>query len=109
MGSKWMVKEESDNRKIKTGCHQPTARLNLGRSTRIRTLDPLVPNQVRYRTAPHSEKENHTGSRRSGQFYAAICFCENSIRTGAAIYSLNRGQELFRLIRQQCVPSGRNG
>ena len=27
----------------------------LGRSTRIRTLDPLVPNQVRYRTAPHSE------------------------------------------------------
>ena len=27
----------------------------LGRSTRIRTLDPLVPNQVRYQTAPHSE------------------------------------------------------
>ena len=27
----------------------------LGRSTRIRTLDPLVPNQVRYRAAPHSE------------------------------------------------------
>jgi hypothetical protein len=26
-----------------------------GRSTRIRTLDPLVPNQVRYQTAPHSE------------------------------------------------------
>src|SRR5450759_2110948 len=26
-----------------------------GRSTRIRTLDPLVPNQVRYRAAPHSE------------------------------------------------------
>ena len=25
-----------------------------GRSTRIRTLDPLVPNQVRYQTAPHS-------------------------------------------------------
>jgi hypothetical protein len=29
----------------------------LGRSTRIRTLDPLVPNQVRYRTAPHSEDD----------------------------------------------------
>ena len=28
----------------------------LGRSTRIRTLDPLVPNQVRYQTAPHSDK-----------------------------------------------------
>lgn len=28
---------------------------NAGRSTRIRTLDPLVPNQVRYRAAPHSE------------------------------------------------------
>ncbi len=27
-----------------------------GRSTRIRTLDPLVPNQVRYQTAPHSDK-----------------------------------------------------
>jgi hypothetical protein len=27
-----------------------------GRSTRIRTLDPLVPNQVRYQTALHSEK-----------------------------------------------------
>ena len=26
-----------------------------GRSTRIRTLDPLVPNQVRYQTALHSE------------------------------------------------------
>ncbi len=31
--------------------------LNFGRSTRIRTLDPLVPNQVRYQTAPHSETE----------------------------------------------------
>ena len=29
---------------------------NIGRSTRIRTLDPLVPNQVRYQTALHSEK-----------------------------------------------------
>jgi hypothetical protein len=27
-----------------------------GRSTRIRTLDPLVPNQVRYQTAPHSDE-----------------------------------------------------
>ena len=30
--------------------------MNFGRSTRIRTLDPLVPNQVRYQTAPHSDK-----------------------------------------------------
>ncbi len=30
--------------------------LSCGRSTRIRTLDPLVPNQVRYQTAPHSDK-----------------------------------------------------
>jgi len=28
-----------------------------GRSTRIRTLDPLVPNQVRYRAALHSERK----------------------------------------------------
>jgi hypothetical protein len=33
--------------------------LMLGRSTRIRTLDPLVPNQVRYRTAPHSEEAEY--------------------------------------------------
>jgi hypothetical protein len=33
-----------------------------GRSTRIRTLDPLVPNQVRYRTAPHSEKLHLTST-----------------------------------------------
>src|SRR5450830_392903 len=31
-----------------------------GRSTRIRTLDPLVPNQVRYRAAPHSEDQDNT-------------------------------------------------
>ena len=31
-----------------------------GRSTRIRTLDPLVPNQVRYQTALHSEKNYYT-------------------------------------------------
>ena len=30
--------------------------ISCGRSTRIRTLDPLVPNQVRYQTAPHSDK-----------------------------------------------------
>ena len=29
--------------------------LKIGRSTRIRTLDPLVPNQVRYQTALHSD------------------------------------------------------
>jgi hypothetical protein len=28
-----------------------------GRSTRIRTLDPLLPKQVRYQTAPHSDME----------------------------------------------------
>ncbi len=39
----------------------------LGRSTRIRTLDPLVPNQVRYRTAPHSEDQNNTRLGRGGQ------------------------------------------
>ncbi len=27
-----------------------------GRSTRIRTLDPLLPKQMRYRAALHSEK-----------------------------------------------------
>ncbi len=37
---------------------------NTGRSTRIRTLDPLVPNQVRYQTAPHSDNQysNPSGS-----------------------------------------------
>jgi hypothetical protein len=35
-----------------------TARLKTcGRSTRIRTLDPLVPNQVRYRAALHSDDD----------------------------------------------------
>jgi hypothetical protein len=38
-----------------------------GRSTRIRTLDPLVPNQVRYRAALHSEDRNNTLLRHSGQ------------------------------------------
>ncbi len=33
--------------------------LKYGRSTRIRTLDPLVPNQVRYRAALHSEKQDN--------------------------------------------------
>jgi hypothetical protein len=37
------------------GLCEATKHLKLGRSTRIRTLDPLVPNQVRYQTAPHSE------------------------------------------------------
>ena len=36
-----------------------------GRSTRIRTLDPLLPKQVRYRAAPHSEECNYTRERRS--------------------------------------------
>ena len=31
-----------------------------GRSTRIRTLDPLLPKQVRYRAAPHSESHNYS-------------------------------------------------
>ena len=46
------------NYKWKTGCPK-TARLFFGRSTRIRTLDPLVPNQVRYRAALHSEKQDN--------------------------------------------------
>ena len=31
-----------------------------GRSTRIRTLDPLLPKQVRYRAAPHSEVRHYS-------------------------------------------------
>ena len=38
-----------------------------GRSTRIRTLDPLVPNQVRYQAAPHSEDQDNTGRIDFGQ------------------------------------------
>ena len=45
-----------------------TARFNIGRSTRIRTLDPLVPNQVRYRAALHSEEQNHTREHHFGQY-----------------------------------------
>ena len=30
--------------------------LNIGRSERIRTFDPLVPNQMRYQTALRSDK-----------------------------------------------------
>src|SRR3954468_20622120 len=56
MGSKNGAEMQTE---LKTGC-QKTARRITGRSTRIRTLDPLVPNQVRYRAAPHSEKENYT-------------------------------------------------
>ena len=51
---------------LKTGC-QKTARRITGRSTRIRTLDPLVPNQVRYRAAPHSEDQDNTGRIDFGQ------------------------------------------
>ena len=29
--------------------------LKIGRSERIRTSDPLVPNEVRYQAAPHSD------------------------------------------------------
>ncbi len=35
-------------------------------------MDPLVPNQVRYRTAPHSEDPNHNGSPRPGQGLAEL-------------------------------------
>jgi hypothetical protein len=35
-------------------------------------LDPLVPNQVRYRTAPHSEEPNHNGWARPGQGQADL-------------------------------------
>ena len=42
---------------IKKGLAMMLTLFNTGRSTRIRTLDPLVPNQVRYRAALHSEKE----------------------------------------------------
>lgn len=45
-----------------------------GRSTRIRTLDPLVPNQVRYRAALHSEKRDNRGYLHFGQLFYAIFF-----------------------------------
>ena len=41
------------------GLSEDSAILIFGRSTRIRTLDPLVPNQVRYRAALHSEKQDN--------------------------------------------------
>ena len=34
----------------------PSALENIGRSERIRTSDPLVPNEVRYQAALHSDK-----------------------------------------------------
>ena len=68
---------------LKTGC-QKTARRITGRSTRIRTLDPLVPNQVRYRAAPHSEKRNYTTSNAGGQFPAEI-FCLKRNAAGNAL------------------------
>ncbi len=49
-----------------------TIHFKLGRSTRIRTLDPLVPNQVRYRTAPHSEDKHNTRFIRDGQLKIEI-------------------------------------
>ena len=43
-----------------------------GRSTRIRTLDPLVPNQVRYRAAPHSEEQNYNRKLRCRHGFCCI-------------------------------------
>ena len=42
-----------------------------GRSTRIRTLDPLVTNQVRYRAALHSEELEHNAINGPGQSASA--------------------------------------
>jgi 4-amino-4-deoxy-L-arabinose transferase-like glycosyltransferase len=50
---------------------------NTGRSTRIRTLDPLVPNQVRYRAALHSEDTHHSRWRQFGQGSSVNEVCEN--------------------------------
>ena len=55
------TEKEIDRKPHTKKAHQPMSFFegllplnSVGRSTRIRTLDPLVPNQVRYQTAPHS-------------------------------------------------------
>ena len=48
----------------------------IGRSTRIRTLDPLVPNQVRYQTAPHSDSQ-YSNPPKSAIRMGAKKFCTN--------------------------------
>src|SRR5471030_2088098 len=65
---------------MKTGCQRQPVLKVLGRSTRIRTLDPLVPNQVRYRAALHSEDDIIT----------------------AALISVNDAQTISAMPRARC-------
>ncbi len=67
----------------------PLTAANIGRSTRIRTLDPLVPNQVRYRAAPHSEKGDHTGLRQSGQLIPSLrlAFDQHIFQSGQILFT----------------------
>jgi hypothetical protein len=69
--------------------------LEAGRSGRIRTCDPLVPNEVRYQTAPHSaftsrrrySRQNPGLQARSGRKAgAAAPFCP--VRAGCALNSM---------------------
>ena len=62
---------------------------NFGRSTRIRTLDPLVPNQVRYQTAPHSDKSQIIAGKQPKRSPAPF-FCAD--RTGAPIARIGHSQ-----------------
>ncbi len=55
--SKWVSSQTSrSGPPLQRGRASTTLRRKIGRSTRIRTLDPLVPNQVRYQAALHSDE-----------------------------------------------------
>ena len=66
LGNTIFIKGSLKRPKHRSGCPKHTRKktlakkprfLDFGRSERIRTFDPLHPMQVRYQTAPHSDKE----------------------------------------------------
>jgi hypothetical protein len=70
--------------KEKRPANQRIAGREIGRSTRIRTLDPLVPNQVRYQAAPHSEA--HILTRYQRFWYC--CLPNNISRATSLVWGL---------------------
>ncbi len=50
------------------------------RDTRIRTWDPLLPKQVRYRTALHPEKEWQLLQQIAEKTASCCCYCHSKLR-----------------------------
>ena len=96
----------------KKSCTRQDFFLKLGRSTRIRTLDPLVPNQVRYRAALHSEEPElySPGSIRSRKFQISSIFQRfiaiwQTARTAPVPHRMHRPPILTCMtMRPRCSP-----